>query len=126
MTNVAAAYEYANGVYWNGGQWYIQNLVPGATYQYELYCCQIKTDHHYPVTVTVTGSSTNSHLINITATTSVVATDTILVVAHVKGEGGDLPENLWRDAPEGREASSRTSRPVGGGRLRRQHRSESV
>ena len=29
-----------------------------------------------------------------------------LVVAYVKGERGDLPENLWRDAPERREASS--------------------
>ena len=57
--------------------WWIQNLVAGATYQYELYSCQIKTDHHYSVTVNVAGSSTNTHTYTQSATTSVVVTDTI-------------------------------------------------
>jgi len=80
MTNLHHANEYANGAYWNGnspGQWYIESLVAGATYQYELYSCQIKTDHHYAVGVNVTGSSTNSHTYTQSATTSVVVTDTI-------------------------------------------------
>ena len=80
MTNLHHANEYANGAYWNGnspGQWWIENLVAGATYQYELYSCQIKTDHHYAVGVNVTGSSTNSHTYTQSATTAVVVTDTI-------------------------------------------------
>ena len=41
-------------------------------------------------------------------------------------ERGDLAENLGRDAPERRQAATRTSRPVSGDRLWRQHRGESV
>ena len=44
----------------------------------------------------------------------------------MKGERSDLSENLGRDAPEGREASSRTSRPICGDRPRCEHVGERI
>ena len=47
-----------------------------------------------------------------------------LVVAHVRPVLHDPPEDLRREAPEGRKASSRAAPPVV--RLRRQHQRESI
>ena len=56
-------------------QWWIENLTPNAEYQYVLYSCQIKTDHHYSVDVEVTGTYTNQHTYTQSTTTFPVVKD---------------------------------------------------
>ena len=78
VTNLHMATEYSRGIYWNEnnpGQWWIENLTPNAEYQYVLYSCQIKTDHHYSVDVEVTGTYTNQHTYTQSTTTFPVAKD---------------------------------------------------
>ena len=81
LNKLRASHEYARGAYWESssgvGDWYVPNLVAGATYTYEIYNSMVKTDHYYPVTVNVIGATTQSTTFTVSGTTDVVASGNI-------------------------------------------------
>jgi len=96
ITNLWFLADYAKGA-WNRGRydsngnerstystWWIEDLIPGKTYQYELYNYNSASSQQYSVSFDVVGISTNSH--TFVQDTSISATVTDVIAPDANGK----------------------------------------